>query len=254
MNGLLKKIRRKIRIPAPLYPLANASKARFECPLCGYCGPFRDMDGFAGKRLHVECPRCGAMERHRLQYLVVKDIVDTLKESKCRMLHFAPEPFFRRIFTQRFGTYETADLEMKGVDHQVDLQNLPFRDATYDLIFASHVLEHVPDDRKAIGEIRRILRPGGLAILPVPVVCETTVEYAEANPHEAYHVRAPGVDYFNKYRPFFSRVEVRTSAELPEKYQLYVYEDRSVWPTAECPLRPPMQGERHADFVPICYV
>jgi SAM-dependent methyltransferase len=189
-----------------------------------------------------------------LQYLLVMDVLKNLDVSKLKMLHFAPEPFFRELFSRRFGKYETADLCMKGVDHHVDLQDLPFKDASYDFIFASHVLEHVPDDKKAIREIRRILKPGGLAILPVPVVSKKTIEYQEANPHEAYHMRAPGFDYFDKYRPYFDRVQTRTSAELPEKYQLYIYEDRSVWPTPACPLRPAMLGDRHIDFVPICYV
>jgi ubiquinone/menaquinone biosynthesis C-methylase UbiE len=134
----------------------------------------------------------------------------------------------------------------------VDLQQLPFEDATYDFIFASHVLEHVPDDRKAIQEIRRILKPGGVAVLPVPIVAEKTIEYPEANPHEAYHMRAPGFDYHEKFKPFFSRVETRTSESLPEKFQPFVYEDRSGWPTREMPLRRPMQGKRHIDIVPIC--
>jgi Methyltransferase domain len=74
-----------------------------------------------------------------------------------RMLHVAPEVFFREFFSQRFGRYETADLKMKSADHIVDLQHLPFEDNTSDFFYASHVLEHVPDDRKAISEIRRIL-------------------------------------------------------------------------------------------------
>ena len=212
-----------------------------------------DVHGFAGHRRHAKCPRCGALERHRLQYFVVIELFKRLNPSKLRMLHFAPETFFRRLFRDRVGEYETADLSMKGVDHHVDLQRLPFEKASYDFIFASHVLEHIPDDGKAISEIRRVLRPGGLAILPVPVVCEKTVEYSEPNPREGWHVRAPGTDYFDKYKQHFPRVEIHDSGSLPERFQLFVYENRSRWPTPECPLRPPMPGERHADFVPVCY-
>ncbi|HXB60516.1 MAG TPA: class I SAM-dependent methyltransferase [Candidatus Acidoferrales bacterium] len=170
-----------------------------------------------------------------------------------RMLHFAPEPFFKSMFQNRFGKYETADLVMKDVDYNVDIQNLPFEDNIYDFIFASHVLEHIPNDGKALQEIRRILKPNGVAILPVPVVCEKTIEYPEANPSEAYHMRAPGLDYFERYGAHFGKVDVRTSNLLPEKHQPFIYEDRSVWPTEACPLRPPMSGEKHADFVPVCY-
>ena len=170
------------------------------------------------------------------------------------MLHVAPEKFFRPMFSRRFCRYETADLFAKGVDHKVDIRNLPFEDATYDFVFASHVLEHIREDEKAIKEIRRVLRPNGIAVLPVPIVCEKTIEYPEANAYEAGHVRAPGVDYFDKYREYFARVEVWSSDSVPNKYQPFIYEDRARWPTAECPLRPPMEGRRHADFVPLCYV
>lgn len=142
---------------------------------------------------------------------------------------------------------------MRNVDYNVDIQNLPFKDGTYDFIFASHVLEHIPNDRKALLEIRRILKPNGIAVLPVPVVCDRTVEYPEANPTEAYHFRAPGLDYFQRYETYFGRVEIRTSNTLPERHQPFIYEDRTIWPTKECPLRPPMSGEKHADFVPICH-
>jgi SAM-dependent methyltransferase len=74
------------------------------------------------------------------------------------MLHFAAEEFLTKIFASCFAKYETADLFMEGVDHKVDIQHLPFKDEIYDVIFASHVLEHIRDDRQAISEIRRVLR------------------------------------------------------------------------------------------------
>ena len=253
MDQLLYRLKNKLHPPLPLFRFLNNTKERFECPVCQYAGPFADVRGFAGSRKHARCPQCGALERHRLQYLVLMDIFRNMDVSQMKMLHFAPEPFLKSLFVNRFGKYETADLCMKGVDYHVDIQNLPFEDGTYDFIFASHVLEHVPDDKKAVQEIRRVLKPNGVAILPVPVVCETTVEYAEANPDEAYHVRAPGMDYFKRYESYFDKVEVRTSNALPEKHQPFIYEDRSVWPTKACPLRPSMRGDKHADFVPICH-
>jgi SAM-dependent methyltransferase len=249
---LLHRVRNKIRGPIPIFKLLNRNKERFECPICGYEGPFADFRSIGGFRKHAICPQCGALERHRLQYLVMRDVMSTMPSAK--MLHFAPEQFFRPIFSRQFREYETADLFMEDVDHRVDIRNLPFADGSYDLVFASHVLEHISDDIQAVKEIRRVLKPGGMAVLPVPIVSERTIEYPEANPHEAGHVRAPGTDYFEKYLKFFSRVEKRGSNFFPEKYQLFIYEDRTLWPTKECPLRPPMQGEKHSDFVPICYV
>lgn len=186
--------------------------------------------------------------------MVVNNLLDDINSSALKMLHFAPEPFFREFFSKRFGQYETADLKRRDVDHNVDLQNLPFEDQCYDFVFASHVLEHIPDDEKAISEIRRILKPNGIAILPVPIVGEKTVEYLEPNPHEAYHVRAPGFDYFDRYERYFSTVDKIRSDSLPNRYQIFTYVDRSQWPTEECLLRPSMQGKKHIDIVPVCYV
>jgi SAM-dependent methyltransferase len=243
-----------IRPPLPVFRFLNRRKDRFECPVCGYIGPFMDVTPASGLRKHAKCPKCGSLERHRLQYLVMMNLLKSREGSRMKMLHVAPEAFFRSIFSEHFGEYETADLSMEAVDHQVDLRHLPFDDESYDLVFASHVLEHVSDDRKAIGEIRRILKPHGIAVLPVPLVCEKTVEYPEPNPTEDYHVRAPGIDYFERYELYFSMTERIASDSFPDKYQLFVYEDRSMWPTDECPFRPPMPGTKHIDIVPVCYV
>jgi ubiquinone/menaquinone biosynthesis C-methylase UbiE len=169
------------------------------------------------------------------------------------MLHFAPEEFFRKHFKKSFGAYITADLNMHDVDYQVDITKLPFTDAQYDFVFASHVLEHIKDDLKAISEIRRVLRPGGIAILPVPIVSTETIEYPEPNPFESNHIRAPGADYYERYKKYFSRVELYSSNDYPSEYQTFVYEDRSNTPNEKFPLRRAMAGERHIDTVPICF-
>jgi SAM-dependent methyltransferase len=172
--------------------------------------------------------------------------------SAMNVIHFAPESFLRTRFRRAFRSYTTADLSMPEVDHHVDLTRLPFPDASYDLVYASHVLEHIKDDMVAIREIRRILRPNSLAILPVPIVGDRTVEYAEPNLAEHGHVRAPGLDYYDRYREVFSDVRVFSSNQFEPVYQVFVYEDRSHWPTPEMPLRLPSSGIRHADFVPVC--
>ncbi|MEL6469745.1 MAG: class I SAM-dependent methyltransferase [Cyanobacteria bacterium J06623_4] len=243
----------KSRIDFIAFRLQNNAKERFECPVCGYAGPFMDVTPVTGVRKHAACPNCHALERHRIQFLVVEEVLKEIDTTHLRMLHFAPEPFFREYFSNRFVQYETADLSMKGVDYNVDIQKLPFDENVYDFVFASHVLEHIPDDEKALSEIRRILKPNGVAILPVPIVADKTVEYSAPNPYEDYHVRAPGLDYFDRYEHYFSRVDKFRSDAWPEKYQLFVFENRSQWPTEECPLRPSMRGPRHVDIVPVCY-
>jgi len=250
---IVRRVRNKISLSLPFFKYLNPGKEKFTCPICLYEGPFVDFHSFAGVRNNAVCPRCGAFERHRLQHLVVRDIVKDVNLVELKMLHFAPEQCLMRTFSEQFANYQTADLFMEDVDHRVDIRNLPFADGTYDLVFASHVLEHLREDRKAVQEIRRVLKPNGVAILPVPIVCTNTIEYPEANPHEAGHVRAPGLDYFERYKEYFRSVRIHTSELYPEKHQLFIYEDRSLWPTKECPLRPPMPGKMHSDFVPVCY-
>jgi len=248
----MKLLARALPLRERLFGLANRGKSSFTCPICRYAGPFRDLSGPTGRRLHARCTRCGALERHRLQMLVLQSLFGGRDTGSLRMLHFAPEKHFRPIFMKMFGGYETADLCARGVDHRVDLQRLPFPGASYDVVYASHVLEHVPDDAAAIREIRRVLAPGGLAILPVPIVNPVTVDYPEPNARESMHVRAPGPDYFDRYRPHFSRVDLYRSGDFPERYQLYAYEDRTGFPSARSPLLLPTAGSRHEDIVPVC--
>jgi ubiquinone/menaquinone biosynthesis C-methylase UbiE len=185
---------------------------------------------------------------------VIKDLASHHDFSRMRMLHFAPDECFQGYFKTLFREYITADLSMHGVDYHVDVTKLPFQDATYDVIFASHVLEHIREDLKAIAEIRRVLKPGGFAILPVPIVSDETIEYPEPNPFEYGHVRAPGRDYYERYRKYFSRIDERSSHDYPTKYQTYVYEDRRMVPNEKFPWRKPMAGAKHIDVVPTCFV
>jgi len=193
------------------------------------------------------------MERHRLQFPVVRELMLEYGFTDAKILHIAPERIFRPLFEPHCSRYLTGDLEAFGIDVRLDLQCLPFANGAFDFVMASNVLEHVPDDRAAIREIWRVLKNGGAAVLPIPLIAETTVEYPGPNPFEAGHVRAPGYDYFERFEQVFSRVDKVGSWDLSPEFQTYSHEDRSAWPTQKCPLRPSMQGTRFPDIVPICY-
>jgi ubiquinone/menaquinone biosynthesis C-methylase UbiE len=168
-------------------------------------------------------------------------------------LHFAPEGCIRAYLKRRFKTYMTSDIAMSDVDVRADMRSLPFGSGDFDFIFASHVLEHIKDDEDAIREVARVLRPGGIAVLPVPIIApDKTVEYPEPNPHEDGHVRSPGLDYFERFKPHFATVQAYGSSDFSPAYQTYIYEDRSAWPADKMPLRPTSTGEKHAEYVPVC--
>src|SRR5271156_1458345 len=101
LSSVVQRLRNRARPPLPIFRLLNHAKAQFECPVCNYTGPFADLHGFAGTRRHAMCPQCDALERHRLQYLAVSDFLAKRKGSAMKMVHFAPEDFFREMFSER---------------------------------------------------------------------------------------------------------------------------------------------------------
>jgi len=232
----------------------HRSERSFRCPVCHYQGPFVTLNAVYGQRKHAECPQCGALERHRLLSLALDEVEKCTRLQGKTILHFAPEPFFQRRFKALTSDYTSTDLVMRNVDLRVDLVALPFATASQDLILASYIMQYVQDDMRALREIHRVLRPGGLAILPVTLVAEQTIEYPEPNMNESGgHVRAPGFDYHDRYMQVFERVDLHDSGSFPEEHQLYVYEDRTHWPTPEMPLRRAMAGIRHREIIPVCW-
>lgn len=237
-----------------LFKTLHRKEQRFSCPVCGYKGPFVTLQAIYGERKHAECPACGALERHRLLSLVLDTLEQRGNIARTSILHFAPERFFRGRFEVMFKSYTAIDPVMRRVDMRADLRALPFADDSQDLVFASYILQYIDDDLRALREIRRVLRPNGIAILPVTIVGEKTIEYPEPNIHESGgHIRAPGLDYYDRFEGVFSKVDLYKSEDFPEHNQLYVYEDRTGWPTKEMPLRQPMKGHRHPEIIPVCW-
>lgn len=167
------------------------------------------------------CPKCESNDRERHLKLYCQTLgIDRLMAG-ARILHFAPERHFANFVAAAGpGEHLKADLFPTAADIQkVDMLAMPFPDATFDVVIANHVLEHVADDRRALFEIHRVLRPGGLAILQTPysAMLKTTFEdinivSADAREHaygQSDHVRLYGQDIFERFvaAGFVSRVE-----------------------------------------------
>jgi SAM-dependent methyltransferase len=147
----------------------QAAKIRFagsrvECPLCE-----RTFSRWRGHAMLGNCPFCGSAPRHRLLKLSLAREWNH-QSRPLDVLHFAPEWGVQRGFRSnpRVGRYVTADLSAPGVDVHCDITALDFADQEFDVVVCSHVLEHVRDDRRALKELRRVLRPGGVAYIQVP--------------------------------------------------------------------------------------
>jgi SAM-dependent methyltransferase len=209
---------------APIFKLINInSKHKYICPICNYKGPFMDKNN----RHRAKCPKCGELERARMAMLVVNEIYDDHKASQTDVLHISPENFLRKIFKKKYKSYISSDLYRKDVDNQFDIEEIPYPDNSFDLVFASHVLEYVKNDKKAINEIKRVLRPGGLAFLPVPMLHDKTIDFEE-RPLNKRIIRETGVDYFDRYREVFTEVKVYDPSSFNEKFNLTIdMEDES---------------------------
>jgi SAM-dependent methyltransferase len=135
------------------------------CSVCG--GSFRRFLPYNG-RPNAACPRCGSKERHRAAVAFWRDRLGLFTDP-LRVLHVAPEHWLDRLLRAAPNlTYITGDLEPGKADIVLDLTAVDSPDGSFDVVLCSHVLEHIPDDTKALSEIRRILTPSGRAFLVVP--------------------------------------------------------------------------------------
>lgn len=191
--------------------------------------------GYEIKRDNVLAPGTLSLERHRLMWLYLKN-ESNFFTSQLKVLHIAPEQaFYQRFKKQKNLDYLTSDLYSPLADVKADITNLPFADESFDVIFCNHVLEHIPDDAKAMHELYRVMKKGGWGIFQVPqdVSREKTYEdFSITDPKERAkhfgqydHVRIYGLDYFDRLKNAGFEVETLDYSEkLPletfEKYRL----------------------------------
>jgi SAM-dependent methyltransferase len=192
--------------------------------------------GYGKQRDNVLAPGTLSLERHRLLWLYLQRKTDFFSATTARkLLHFAPEQaFYNRFKKQNNLAYLTTDLLSPLADVKADICNLPFEDNAFDIIFCNHVLEHIPDDAKAMSELYRVMKPGGWGIFQIPQDLNRQQTFADDSITDAKkraeifgqydHVRIYGRDYFDKLRAvgfqvqeiaatdFLSAEEIRTFA------------------------------------------
>lgn len=189
------------------------------CPICR--SSFEEFQPFGiYDRANARCRNCASLERHRLIYLFLSEKSGLLEEHEeepvLRVLHFAPEEPFYQVFSKRNNIdYIPCDLnpELYEYDEAVeikraDITDIPFDDNTFDFILCNHVLEHIPDDGKAMSELYRVMKPGGSGIFQVPIDYDRAETYEDstittpAERERAFgrpdHVRYYGRDYKKK--------------------------------------------------------
>ncbi len=137
---------------------------KYECVHSAYCMETMNRQSY-------RCPHCNASDRSRLYAVYLKQKFETQTRKESTFLDIAPDKDFTKYIKNfDFIQYRTADLYMEGVDDKVDITDMNiYPDNSFDIVLCSHVLEHIEDDRKAMAELFRILKPAGFAIIMVPI-------------------------------------------------------------------------------------
>lgn len=185
--------------------------------------------GYERPRENVLSPSTLSLERHRLLWLFLKEKTDFFT-APAKVLHFAPEQaFYKRFRKLKHIQYTTTDLNSPLADVAADICMLPFQDNSFDIILCNHVLEHIPDDTKAMQELFRVLKPGGWGVFQIPQDLSRAETFEDdtitdkkdrARIFGQYdHVRIYGRDFFDKLRSVgFEVEEVNYTSELkPEE-------------------------------------
>ena len=172
-----------------------------ECPVCE-----SKISGFRpfGHIHQAWCPVCGVMPWHRHAWLIFQRETPLFDGTPRKMLHVAPEPELARRLSSILGAnYLAVDLDTRRpyVQERMDITDIQYPDQTFDLIFCSHVLEHVPDDRKAMREFYRVLRSGGLVLVFVPLQPHATVEDPTCTDPKERERRFGQFDHVRHYGP-----------------------------------------------------
>ena len=218
MKKQFKRILRRCFDIARFFYLSVGSSR--ECPICGWTGHAFVRRSYPHKPgATYICPSCGSRERHRFAYFTLKD---KLADHAEKTLHFAPERCIEPWLHSISNEYLSADLLSPSAMYHMNINNLQFQDCRFSLLWCSHVLEHIENDRKAMTELFRVLRPSGLAVIMVPVYGDETYEYPEAtSPEERLkhfkqkdHVRLYGLDIKKRLEDVGFRVEMIQTSDL----------------------------------------
>ena len=190
--------------------------------------------GYEVQRQNVLSPSTLSLERHRLLWLYLTNETNFFT-SKKKVLHMAPEQCFLSRFKKLNHEYITADIDSPIADVKADIVNLPFTDNSFDVVLCNHVLEHIQDDTKAMKELFRVMKKGGMGVFQVPQDLNRDVTFEDnsiTDPKERAkifgqydHVRVYGRDYFDKLRSVGFKVEEvnyyqKISSELSSRYRL----------------------------------
>ena len=191
------------------------NNGKYKCSCCGWQGnQFKPYFAIGYTSLNVSCPNCGAHSRHRGHGLYYERNINIYNECG-KLLYIAPEEGVIKSFMgNKKLDIITSDFEQEAnSDEHFDIMNITCENNSFDFIICHRVIEHVSDDRKAMNEIYRVLKPGGLAIVSVPIKfdLDKTIEFGKPNPLLDEHYYYYGLDFKDRIPKDITYCEVQFS-------------------------------------------
>ncbi len=214
--------------------------SKYKCPCCGWRLRAFTHGGTSLKtRHHGYCPRCNSKARHRRNWLYLHERTN-LFTHPLRLLHVSPKyALSRRLTRMQNVEFIGVDLEPRpNISMTVDITDIPLEANSIDAVICIHVLEHIENDRRAIAELYRVLKPGGWALISVPVRLDqptyedssiTTPEDRKRLFGEEQHVRMYGYDIVDRLEQSGFAVELDRGQDIDpgtlKKYGLLTNEN-----------------------------
>lgn len=242
---LIKKLKNKLK-------LLSHSGSDYYCPFCGYhskdwevvghdLAVLREKEVIGGGRRAAGCYKCQSRDRERLLYAFIMEELKLPESKDLSILHIAPEIKLSRVLLdQHFKEYVCGDLFTPGYHYadyvkNINVLDIPYPEQHFDFVICNHVLEHIPEDTKAMGELFRVLKSGGKAILQVPIsnnTQETHEDFTVSDPKKREelfgqfdHVRIYGQDYSTRLESVGFKVNRINISNKYKKLGINPYED-----------------------------
>lgn len=226
--SILQKLKKLIGLSKPTISIAQAlSGDNVHCVCCNKSFITFLPYGVV-RRANALCPNCGSLERHRLHwhYMKNKTTLFSGNTKRWKLLHVAPEAiFYNKFIASDHIDYVPCDKFEEGYENSyppktinIDITDIHIEDNTFDVIYCSHVLEHVIEEKKAMQELLRVLKPAGWAMLQVPLDSTRDNTYEDSSitdpveREKAFgqkdHVRVYGNDYKDRLSAAGFKVKV----------------------------------------------
>ncbi len=248
----LKRIKKKIlrgfqlitelgQLPKSLYLIyfyPFFSKKQVTCPICSWSAiKFIDFNlGNNHYYRNAECPKCGSHGRHRTLYFFLKEYFFNHSAKNLSVLHVSPEKGIEQFLKSHKNIdYLSIDLDSPYVMKHENLEKLTMKSRSFSLVICFHVLEHVSNDLKALREIYRVLKKGGIAVLDVPIDRNRKKTFEDSsitNPQERLkffgqedHVRIYGTDFTERIKQAGFDVSTFqiTNSKMKKQFGLHPY-------------------------------